>query len=435
MNDSVLFCTVGGSPQPILKAIESTVPCFICFFCSGTDPESGKPGSSSQVMGIGNVIKAHPGDEKATLPNIPTLAGLDPRRFDVVEVSSDDLDRSFIAMRIAIAELRNRFHTARFVADYTGGTKTMTAALVCAALESNDIELQLVAGARPDLERVRDGTEQAMTASVARLRLDRAMAPYLATWGRFAYREAAEGLDRIRIGVGEVDRRRLGLARAMSHSLALWDDFDHRGALDRIKDYARLVVGSFPGMLPTLGLLTQERLKKNEPARLFDLWLNARRRAAQGRYDDAVARVYRLFEWTAQWQLRCKLNLETARFPIDRLPESAKLRSDEGDHTKIGLFSAWQVIASDLQGDVREFAVQRSAEMCNLLSFRNDSILAHGFRPVREEDWRTMESWVEERFVPMLWGAAQRSGLKAVPEQLPTEPPECIRRFERAGRS
>ena len=53
----------------------------------------------------------------------------------------------------------------------------MTAALVCAALERDDIELQLIAGARPNLIRVEDGTERAMTASVARLRLDRAMAP------------------------------------------------------------------------------------------------------------------------------------------------------------------------------------------------------------------------------------------------------------------
>ena len=53
----------------------------------------------------------------------------------------------------------------------------MTAALVCAALERDDVELQLIAGARPNLVRVEDGTERAMTASVARLRLDRAMVP------------------------------------------------------------------------------------------------------------------------------------------------------------------------------------------------------------------------------------------------------------------
>lgn len=62
-------------------------------------------------------------------------------------------------MRSCAAGLAERFPGARFIADYTGGTKTMTAALVCTALERDDVTLQLVSGARPDLVAVRDGTE------------------------------------------------------------------------------------------------------------------------------------------------------------------------------------------------------------------------------------------------------------------------------------
>ena len=51
-------------------------------------------------------------------------------------------------MRKAIAELAEQYPGARFIADYTGGTKTMTAALVCAVLECDNIELQLTGGAR-----------------------------------------------------------------------------------------------------------------------------------------------------------------------------------------------------------------------------------------------------------------------------------------------
>ena len=77
------------------------------------------------------------------------------------------------SMRAAAAELAERFPGARLVADYTGGTKTMMA-------------------------------------SVARLRLDRAMAPWLGTWCRFAYHEAADGLSRIRIAAtSDADEARL----------------------------------------------------------------------------------------------------------------------------------------------------------------------------------------------------------------------------------
>ena len=99
----------------------------------------------------------------------------------------------------------------------------MTAALVCAALQSDDVELQLVSGARRDLVGVVDGTEQAMTASAARLRLERAMAPYLAAWKRYAYQEAAAGLERIRVAADAPDRQRLNLALVLSRALAQWD--------------------------------------------------------------------------------------------------------------------------------------------------------------------------------------------------------------------
>ena len=156
MSESVLLCTVGGSHQPILEAIRSTKPSHTCFFCTGRDVVTDRPGSVTQVTGSGSVIKARREDGQPSLPNLPTQAQLDKSCFDVVEVSADDLDQAFFAMRKAIDDLSRRFPDARFVADYTGGTKTMTAALVCVALESDGVELQLVAGARSGLGKVDD---------------------------------------------------------------------------------------------------------------------------------------------------------------------------------------------------------------------------------------------------------------------------------------
>ena len=62
-------------------------------------------------------------------------------------------------MRDTIAELTGRFLGARFIADYTGGTKTMTVALVYTPLEQG-VELQHVAGARPNLVRMEHGADQ-----------------------------------------------------------------------------------------------------------------------------------------------------------------------------------------------------------------------------------------------------------------------------------
>ena len=428
MSNPILLCTVGGAHQPILRAIESTSPRYVCFFCTDQDPGTGRPGSIVQVTGKGSVIKANFGDAGPTLPNIPAQARLDAEHFEARTIPADDLDGAFFAMRDAIADLAERFPGARFIADYTGGTKTMTAALVCAALERDDVELQLIAGARPNLSRVEDGTEQAMTASVARLRLDRAMAPYLDAWRRFAYHEAAEGLDGIRIAAGNPDRAWLGFARSLSRAFARWDDFDHGGALELIDTYAGRVAPRFPQMLPVLRLLAKanENDERREPARLFDLWLNAERRAVQGRFDDALARWYRLMEWTAQWRLRSVLGADTADFPQDLLPPNADTTPRRDGKIKIGLWQAWQVVEHRLSGSIQVFIAGHGRELRDLLDLRNSSILAHGFRPVGAADWRRVDSWTQERFLPVLRALAADTGLKNELSQLPMKLPESF---------
>lgn len=411
---TILLCTVGGSSQPILTSIEENRPDHICFFCTGRDPDTGKQGSKPMV------------------PNIAVQADLSDDGFEIREVPADDLDGACVTMRAAIADLATRYPAARFIADYTGGTKTMTAALVCTALERDDVALQLVSGARPDLDKVRAGTEQAMAASTDRLRLDRAMTPYLGAWRRYAYREAAAGLGAIRIAANAPDRARLRLGQALSHALALWDDFDHAGALKLLDDYAGRISEHLLDLLPDLRLLAGD-LPHSKPARLWDLWRNAERRAAQGKFDDAVARWYRLMEWTAQWQLKVKLDADTADFPRELLPPEMDARPDSDGTIKVGLREAWQIAAHHLGEPVKGFFAANQSALFNLLQTRNDSILAHGFRPVQRADWECVREWTLASYLPLLDRLARQSGLRKPLQQLPNEPPAVVRDMAPSG--
>ena len=420
MSRQILLCTVGGSHEPILKAIDSAAPDYTCFFCTGRDPETRRPGSEVQITGEGKVIRAAAGDKKPTLPNIPTQAGLADGSWEAQIIPADDLDDAWLKMRKTVDALGKRFPDAECVADYTGGTKTMTAALVLAALESADsVELRLVSGARPDLNSVEPGSEQSMSASVARIRSNRDMKLHLAAWGRFAYREAATGLDGICVAANSPDRRRLGIARALSHGLALWDDFDHAGANQKLGNYKNHMDKCH---LRALSLLTQTEKPGNQPARLFDLWLNAQRRAAQGRYDDAMARVYRLLEWCAQWQLKSKMDIDTADLPANLAPAGVSPGRD--GKISVGLWHAWQVVRERLDGPGSKFIEQHGSELLNWLEVRNKSILAHGFRPVQRGDWEETHRLVEKRFLPVLLDLAQEADIREIPEQLPTAFPQ-----------
>ena len=423
-DNSILLCTVGGAHQPILKAIESVSPRYVCFFCTDRDPVTGRPGSKRQITGSGNVIKSNLSDSQPTLSNIPTQAGLSEDRFCCKTIPADDLDGAYVAMRVVIERLVKKFPNARIVADYTGGTKTMTAALVSAVLERNDVALQLVTGARPDLGRVQGDTAQAVEASITGVRLQRTMALHLAGWRRFAYREAAEGLANIRVAANAPGLEQLMLLRSLSQAFACWDDFNHQEASELIQTYAPRVSKFYPWMLGTIKLLKCQNDQRREPARLYDLWRNAERRAAQGRFDDAVARWYRLMEWTAQWQLRTHQEIETSDFPRDRLPPEIDARSGRDGKIKIGLFQAWQAAQHLLGGPIPKFVNDHKHTLRDLLKMRNGSILAHGFRPVSAPDWERIKCWTEGHFLPLLWTLSQAAGLREKPPQLPNQPPQ-----------
>ena len=57
----------------------------------------------------------------------------------------------------------------------------------------------------------------------------------------------------------------------------------------------------------------------------MDLWNSAEKRKAEGRFDDAIARLYRLMEYIAQVQLfNNHRGLETRDLDVKLLPESLR---------------------------------------------------------------------------------------------------------------
>jgi CRISPR-associated protein (TIGR02710 family) len=428
MPETILICTVGGSHQPILTAIRELAPGHVLFFATGQDAATGRKGSIETITGNGTPVEVRRGPEVIErLPNIPTQAGLGGDAFTAVEVPADDLDAAVTVMMDAIAALRGRFPEAELVADYTGGTKTMTAALVMAALDADDIALQLVTGTRGDLVKVHDGSQSGLAVSAEGIRIRRAMAPYLAAWQRFAYGEAADGLARLRLPRDGGLRAELQLAKGLSLAFDAWDRFDHETARQQLDVYrARLGAdaGALAGQLFTaLKWLTADADEpRRTPARLWDLWLNARRRAEQGRYDDAVARGYRLLEWTAQWLLG-GVGVDTGDLREDQIPPGLDIPANPEGRRQTGLRNAWELAAHHLGGKVGAFVEAERHHMLDQLKRRNHSILAHGETPIGRADWQAFGGWIEAALLPLLTARAATAGLKTLAPQLPTQPP------------
>jgi CRISPR-associated protein (TIGR02710 family) len=419
--NNILICTVGGSYQPIISAIDALKPDFVVFICSDKDPATGRPGSNSQIVGKGSCIKAHPQDEKPTLPAIPKQAGLAEAQYEVVCTVADDLDRVFLDCSLAIEKITQNIPDAKIFADYTGGTKSMSAGLVMAALDNPDIELQLVTGSRSDLIKVHDGSQYTALANIEQIRFQRMLSPFKQCWQRYAYSEAEAGLKQICTPRDNQLRSSLNRFRDISHAFAEWDNFNHKDALEILRRYAPNLPAALKQYIAPGMRLNDNNPKKQDAARLFDLYLNAQRRAHQGRYDDAIARIYRLIEWSAQWLLQHLCNIYTSNIQGSDIPLTVQISQNREGQRQAGLYAAWQLVKYKTSGAAAEFIAKQEKVLLNHIKVRNQSILAHGFSPITQVQWQAVDEFMADEFIPMLLQETACIGIKQLPVQLPDQ--------------
>jgi hypothetical protein len=410
----VLAVTVGGSCAPVVTAIRDYQPDHVLFFAS-----SGPKGSRSAIDGAGKVCQDN--------ANILSQTNLPEGRYTIVEIDEpDDLPRCYAAMRKGLAELAAKHPDWRRVGDYTGGTKTMSAALVLAALELG-WELSLVKGTRTDLVRVIDGTEMAGLVNAWEVRVHQLMAQGKQLFNSYSFAAAGElleGVLRVAPVSAEVERT-IKKWVALSRGFDAWDRFDHDRAYHLLEPFQSSLAPDWWVFLKVLA--GKARGSGYEP--VFDLLLNAERRAARGRYDDAVARLYRALEWMAQIRLaQREPPLDAGNIQVDLLPEPlraeyAAMRKPSHEPGKmgkvqLGLVEGFVLLArlGDPLGRVYgESWSQVRATLQAALEKRNYSILAHGTRPLGQADYQAMREQVE-RLVQDGLGAL---GIKRVGRQFP----------------
>ncbi len=378
---TILVLTVGGSHQPLVTAIRSLKPDLVVFLCS--DDTQAAKGSYVHVVGEGKVIKSSPKVERPDLPNIGTQTGLRPEQYRIVRIHRfDNLEDCYREARRALETLRREHGDARVVADYTGGTKSMTAGLALAAVEDERCEINLVTGTRADLDKVRDLTQFARPVVVWNLRALRKLEEVKERLSRYDYSGAAALLETIgRMPISEALRQGITTGIAICRGFDVWDRFDHEGAKGLLEPYRKHLVQA--------GIALDDLCRaepRNPYVRAEDLLLNAERRAAQGRYDDAVARVYRTLELIAQVRLETAYRIKTGDVDLRNVPESVRTslehhRSDDGK-VQLPLFVAWWLLKEMADQPLGAWFAEKSPAIQDFLGARNSSILAHGDRPI-----------------------------------------------------
>ena len=384
----VLALTVGGSCAPIITAARDYSPDYVCFIVT-----TGGQGSRRQVDGPGKPC----GWDEDKAPNIVTQLGLSEETYLIQELASpDNLPAIYTACRKILRKLQVQFPEARYVADYTGGSKSMGVGLAMAAVESG-WELSLVRGQRPDLIRVADGTEMASLVNSWEVRARQRMSEARHLFNAYAYASASDLLTGLlrQAPVSPVLNRTIRNWVTLCRGFDAWDRFDHETAGRILKTVQSQIV---PQWIALKKLTGQIKTTGYEP--VLDLVRNAERRAARGRFDDAVARLYRAVELLGQIRLRERTpSLDSGALDLEKIPSDIRSRYERmreinqlrggGAELKLGLMDDYKLLA-ELKDPLGVEFSRLQNRLLDALKKRNYSILAHGSEPLDSDDYADM---------------------------------------------
>ena len=297
----------------------------------------------------------------------------------------DDFNECFGKMRRKIEECEDH----EIIIDYTSGTKTMTmSAAICSMLYHK--KLNLISGERGKDGIVIPGTEnqreQNLYSAYDELLLDKVKDLF----NSYRFEDARSTLNEI------VILKDRGTYGKMIDAYDRWDKFTHNAAFEILKDVKDGRVSENKAFLG--------KLVHNKDLKFFivDLINNAARRIEEGKYDDAVARLYRTIELIAQTRLMNMKLIEEGRFKdymvfairLDMLKEKLgdeavnkyrdghEEKDTENGVIKVGLSGSYALLY-DLNDELG-LKFNGDGRLQNLLQSRNRSILAHGLAPVEK---------------------------------------------------
>lgn len=382
-----MVVSVGGTPAPVLFSLNRSKPEYICFLVSR---------QTKKLL------------EEEILPKLD----FKPRNYDwIVTPNADLLSDCYLHLTRKFPELLEKWEIdpEEICVDYTGGTKTMSAALVLATIERSCC-YSYVGGderSKGGVGVVVDGKErmwfldnpwdQIATAEKKEVSI---------LFNKARYASAVEVLERCISRVSKEQKPLFKALREMVVGYELWDRFKHSEAkihLFKSREVMTAMSSESREMRALVNhleanlLFLETLLRGEKPSSLYfwDLLSNARRRAElEHKFDDAVARLYRGMEVLAQWELKASYGIDTSNVKSGSIPESlrqefiTKYQSREDSRIRVPLYASFQLLRELGSNLAIEFFRAYETDLKPLLGIRNSSILAHGFIPVETKTYQ-----------------------------------------------
>lgn len=307
------------------------------------------------------------------------------------------------------------------LADFTGGTKAMSAALASAMSDFNG-KFSYVGGD----QRTRDGVGT-VTPGHEKIKVvsnpsgeSVLIRQLVYAFNHFQYLAAEHEACALNERFAKVGSKYYRGLLELSRGFRAWDAFNHGQAIPSLKS-AESMLAPYADVLPSFRELynliraNRERLEKVKadaealskakyplnPAYgdyyLRDLLANAARRAANGGYDDAVARLYSAAEKAVKIEL-ARLGVNNSRVSPEIVAKlSPEYKRDflagfaPEEEIKLPLRASYELLG-ELAPENELFKRYRAlaADLHGALEHRNKSLLAHGYQAAVEQHYEKL---------------------------------------------
>lgn len=382
-----LFMTVGTGygedghiklAKGLIKSIEDKRPDYIVFFCSKDS------------------IKTIEAIKDLTVNSRFEL--IDNKNYENVLLNNiDDFKDCFNTYETKFIDLKDDYE---FVVDFTSGTKVMSVSIATFAMFYN-IDFNVVAGDRKD-GTVSEGTELINKPNIYFLYDKILMNNIKNLFNNNRFYSAIQLLHNV-VDPNLDKNEFINLFNAYY----FWDNVNFEKAFSYLSNL-NLNYGYFNSLSNNLKLNINALAKicKSPSEKLKNCYVlaslinNAKRRAEEHKYDDAIARLYRSFELIGQISLN-EYGLKSSNIDINILEKhsvslnfinSLKQNSMDGI-IKIGLIKDFNLLY-ELDNPIGIYFKENEKKILNLTKKRNDSILAHGLESQSKEDYENFEGIV-----------------------------------------
>jgi CRISPR-associated protein (TIGR02710 family) len=359
-----------------------------------------------------------------SLPIILEKTGLKPSQYSIELVEYAEMDASEIYEKIR--KHLEFFKGKRVAIDLTRGKRVMSAALgIVGSFFGCDL---IYVDEEWDLDTALGipGTEHLVVVrNPYKIFGDLEQRYGMELFNRFEYASAAEIFRELRFKV--VDPRVAEIKALLSEGCMQWDSFNFRAALEKLSsvddkinqymlkppfDRAQLrknleVLRVLEGIQSAkMGLPELLKDRKNAAHLVADAYCNGMRRAAQGRFEDAVARFYRLIELASQQRL-AEREIDTAALVMNFVgSDLVKTKYPEITKQFYGIEKTVPQQISLMDGHIILFALEdelwkgeplsKLRALLETMKVRDHSIVAHGAKPVDQSMFDKFKVFGEE---------------------------------------